>query len=86
VQAVLAHQGAQARQVALGAVAQGLVQHVGHAQPQHRVAQELQALVVVGRMAAVRQRALQQGRVGEAMVQALLQGLQLGQRRPCGFS
>ena len=67
--------GAHARQVAFGLVVQLFVQPVRHRQVQHRVAQKFKPLVVVGRKAAVRDRALQQRRIGKEVAQALLQGL-----------
>ena len=42
-------------------------------QIQDRIAQKLDALIMVGRKAAVRQRLLEQLRVGEIMLQARLQ-------------
>ena len=79
LQAVLAHEvRAHAREVAFVAAREALEQQAGDRQVQHRVAQELEALVVVGAMAAVRQRALHQRRAGKAVAQALLQGFQAG--------
>jgi hypothetical protein len=61
VQAVLAHQvGADAGQVAFVGARETLVQQAGDRQAQHRIAQELEALVVVGAAAAVRERTRQQ--------------------------
>ena len=63
VQAVLAHQvGAHAGQVAFVGAGEALEQQAGDGQAQDGVAEELEALVVVGAEAAVRQRALQQRR------------------------
>ena len=56
-----------------GSAARRSYSRCGHGQVEHRIAQELEPLVVVGREAAVGQRALQQARVGEAVLQARLQ-------------
>ena len=85
VQAVLAHQvGAHARQVAFVRAGEALVQQRRDGQVQHRVAEELEPLVVVGAEAAVRQRARQQRGLRKAMAQALLQGVERGLR--CMFA
>jgi hypothetical protein len=56
VQRVLLDQvGAHTRQIALGQGAQPLVQQTGHRQIEHRIAQKLQAFIVVGRKTAVRE-------------------------------
>jgi hypothetical protein len=56
VQGVLLDQvGAHAGQVALRQSAELLVEHIGYSQVEHRVAQELQAFIVVRAKAAVRQ-------------------------------
>jgi hypothetical protein len=74
VQGVLLDQvGPHARQVALGQGRQADVQQVRNRQVQHRVAEKLQALVVVGRKAAVRERELEQPRVGEGVLETRLQ-------------
>ena len=79
VQAVLAHEvGAHAGQVALVGVAEALEQQARDDQAQDRVAEELEALVVVGAEAAVGQRAFQQGRVAEPVADALLQCYETG--------
>ena len=65
IQAVLAHQvGADAGQVALVGIAEAVEQQARDDQAQDRVAEELEALVVVGAEAAVGERPFQQGRVG----------------------
>ena len=69
--------GAHAREFALGALAQFFVEQTGNGQSQNRIAQKLQALVVIEGKAAVRQRLLQQLRLGKRMLQPLLQN---GQR------
>jgi molecular chaperone DnaK len=75
VQAVFAHQvGAHAGQVALVGAAEALVQQRRDGQAEHGVAEELQPLVVLRPETAVRQRALQQGRVAEGVTEPLLQG------------
>jgi hypothetical protein len=81
VQAVLAHQvRAHARQVALVGAGESARTAGRDRQAQHRVAEELEPLVVVGAEAAVRQRALQQALGSrEAVAQPLLQGV----RRAC---
>ena len=74
MQAFLPNQiGAHAREFALRHMAHALKQQVGHRQIEHRVAQKLQTLVVLSRMAAMRQRLLQQSGGVEHMLQALLQ-------------
>jgi hypothetical protein len=61
VQGVLLDQvGAHAGEVTFRQLAQPLKQQVGHRQVEDGIAQELQALVVIGRKAAVRQRTQQQ--------------------------
>ena len=77
VQSLLAHQvGAYARQIALGQAAQLGIQHISHGQTQDRVAQEFQALVMLDRKAAVRERTAQQVGVLESVLQTQLQLLQ----------
>ena len=78
VQAVLAHEvGAHAREVALVGAGEAVEQQPRDGQVQHRVAQELEALVVVGAEAAVREGALEQRALGELVAEPLLD-----QRRP----
>ena len=80
VQAVLAHEvGAHAREVAFVGAGEAVEQQPRDGQVQHRVAQELEALVVVGAEAAVRERALEQRALGELVAEPLLD-----QRRPAG--
>ena len=79
VQAVLAHEvGAHPGQVAFVGAAEAVEQQARDGQAQDGVAEELEALVVVGAEAAVGQRPLQQRRVGEAVADALLQGDEAG--------
>ena len=74
VQAVLAHQmGADAGEVALVGAAEAVEEEARDDQAQHRVAEELEPLVVVGAEAAVGQRALQERRIAEAVADALLE-------------
>jgi hypothetical protein len=66
VQGFLAHQvGPHAREIALGQLAQALIQQVRDDQAQHRVAQKLQPLIVLRAVAAVGERQLQEARVGK---------------------
>ncbi len=65
--------GPHARQVAFGQSRQAHVEQVRDRQVQHRVAEKFQALVVVGREAAMRERELQQPRIGEGVLEARLQ-------------
>ena len=77
VQRVLFDQvGANAREVTFWQAAQLFEQQMRHTQIEHRVAQKLQTLVVVGAEAAVRQSALQQSRLRKVVLQALLQRVQ----------
>ncbi len=79
VQAVFANEmGADARQVAFVGVAEAVEQQARDDQAQDRVAEELEALVVVGTEAAVGERAFQQGRVAEPVADALLQCYEAG--------
>ena len=79
VQAVFAHEvGAHAREVAFVGAAEALEQEARDRQVEHRVAEELEALVVVGAEAAVRERAVQQRLFREAVAEALLQGVEAG--------
>jgi hypothetical protein len=79
VQAVLAHQvGADARQVTLVGAREALVQQAGHRQVEHGVAEEFEALVVLGAAAAVGERTQQQARLLEPMTEPLLQGVESG--------
>jgi hypothetical protein len=64
---------AHARQVAFVGAGKARVEQCRDCGLQHGVAEEFEALVVLGAGAAVRQRAQQQARVGEPMAQALLQ-------------
>src|SRR5690606_26705314 len=74
VQRVLLDQvGPHARQVALRQFRETDVQQVRDGQVQHRVAEKLEALVVVGRETAVRERELEQPRVRERVLKARLQ-------------
>ena len=74
MQAVFAHEvGAHARQVAFVGIAEALEQQARDDQAEDGVAEKLEALVVVGAVAAVGQRALQQGRIAEPVTDALLQ-------------
>ena len=82
VQAVFAHQvRAHAGEVALVAVREALEQQAGDRQAQHRIAQELKPLVVVGAPAAVGEGPRQQGRLCKAVAQALLQSVEAGVHR-----
>ena len=77
MQGVLLHQvRAHARQVAFRQMGQALKEQVGHREIEHRVAQELQALVVIRRKAAMGQRTLKESRVTEPHGQSALQGLE----------
>jgi hypothetical protein len=62
-----------AGKVALGQGAQLLIEQPCDSQVQDGIAQKLDALVMIGRKTAVRQRLLEQFRVGKIMLQALLQ-------------
>jgi hypothetical protein len=76
VQHVLAHQvGADAGQVALGGFVVLLEQQIGDCHVQHRVAEELKPLVVVGAKAAVCERADEQLALAEGVTQALREGI-----------
>ena len=78
-QAVLADEvGANARQVALVRIAQPLEQEARNDQAQDGVAEEFEALVVVGAEAAVREGPFEQRRIAEAVADALLQGVEAG--------
>ncbi|MPN04782.1 hypothetical protein SDC9_152029 [bioreactor metagenome] len=65
--------GPNTREIAFGHGSQLGIEQAGDGQTEHRVAQKLQSLVVVGRKAAVRDGTLQQRRVGKLMLQPLLQ-------------
>ena len=79
VQAVLAHEmGANAGQVALVGAAEAVEQQARDDQAQDRVAEEFEALVVVGAEAAVGQRPLQEAGVGKAVSDALLEDDEAG--------
>ena len=79
VQGVLLDQiGAHARQIAFGQLAQLLVQQAGDRQIEHRVAQKLEAFVVVGEKLRCVSACGKQFRIGKLMLQALLQRLQSG--------
>ena len=74
VQAVLAHQvGPHAGQVAFVRTGEALEQQARDGQAEHRVAEELEALVVIGAEAAMGQRAGQQPGLREAVAEPLLQ-------------
>ena len=75
--------GTHARQIAFGQAGQLGVQHVRDRQVQHRIAQELQTLVVVGAEAAVRDGLLQQARLAKSVAQANLQFRQCGRNSGC---
>jgi hypothetical protein len=61
VQRILLDQvGTHTREIALGQIAQPLVKQAGHSQIEHRIAQKLQAFIVVCRKTAVRDGTLQQ--------------------------
>ena len=88
VQRFLAHQvRAHAAELALVGLRVAAVEQPRHAGREHGIAQEFEALVVVAAEALVGQRPAQQGGVGEAVAQALLQLLgralagRLGARR-----
>jgi len=79
VQGRLAHEvGADAGEVAFGRIGVPLEEQIRHGEVEHGVTEELQALVVVGAEAAVRQRAAQQRGVGEAVAQAALKRVESG--------
>jgi pyrroline-5-carboxylate reductase len=65
--------GAHAGQVAFVGAGKSLVEQGRNGGLQHRVAEKLEALVVVGTGAAMGQRSAQQARLQEAVAQALLQ-------------
>ena len=74
VQGVLLDQvGPHAREIAFRQRPQALVQQTRHREVQDGVPQKFEPLVVVGREAAVRGGALQQGGVGKGVLQAVLQ-------------
>jgi hypothetical protein len=64
--------GANARQVTLVGTGEAFKEQCRNGRLQHGIAKELEALVVLGAGAAMRQRTLQQGRVGEVQTQSLL--------------
>ena len=79
VQAVLANEvGANTGQVTFVGIAETVEQQARDDQAQDGVAEELEALVVVGAVAAMRQGALHQSRIGEAMTDLLLQCVEAG--------
>ena len=57
--------GAHAGQVTFRLVAQGLKQQVGHREVEHGITEEFEALVVIGRETAVRQRTQEKTIIGE---------------------
>ena len=65
--------GADTRQIALIELGQTLVQQIGHRQIEHRVAQKLQSLIVIGTKTAMGQRLIEQIGIGKNMLQPLLQ-------------
>jgi hypothetical protein len=74
-QRFLAHQpGAQAGELAFRHLRKARVQLVGHGAAQHAVAEELQALVVVRAVAAMRERLLGQRRCAEAVPEPGFEG------------
>ena len=74
MQAVFTHQmRTDPGQVAFVAAGKTVEQQFRHRQTQHRVAQKLKPLVVVGAKAAVGECALQQQGTGELVPQAALQ-------------
>ena len=74
VQGVLFDQvGPHPRQIAFGQISQLGVQHVRDREVEHRITQKLQALVVVGAEAAVRDRLLQQSMLAKGVAQPYLQ-------------
>jgi hypothetical protein len=74
VQAVLAHEvRANTGQVAFVGATEAVEQETRDDQAQNRVAQELEALVVIGTETTVGKRPLQKGGVGEAVADALLE-------------
>lgn len=81
MQGVLLDQiGPHPGQVALGQLRQSLVEQVGDCEVEHRIAQEFESFVVIGREAAVRQCTLQQPRVGKGMLEARLQRVKVTAR------
>jgi hypothetical protein len=77
VQAVLAHEvRAHAGEVALVGAGEALVEQSRHRQAQHGIAEELEAFVVLGTEAAMRQGVEHQGGLPEAVAQALLQAVE----------
>ena len=78
-QAVLADEvGADARQIALVGIAEAVEQQARDDEAEDGVAEEFEALVVVGAEAAVREGPFQERRVAEAVADALLQGDEAG--------
>jgi hypothetical protein len=63
--------GSQLGQLALGQLGMGREQRVGHDQPQHRVAEELETLVVGDPAVLVRERAVRQGMLKELRIEVL---------------
>jgi hypothetical protein len=71
-QRLLAHQaGAQLGELAFGKLRKAGVEHVGHRAAEHAVAEKLEPLVVLGAVAAMRQRLLEEARIGERVTQQL---------------
>src|SRR5262249_27401127 len=63
----------QARELALRELRETRVEHVGDGTAEHAIAQELEALVVLGAAAAVRQRLLDKARIVEPVAQPFLE-------------
>ena len=79
IEAVFADEvGANARQVALVGVAEAVEQQARDDQAEDGVAEEFEALVVVGAVAAMGERSFQERRVGEAVTDALLECVEAG--------
>ena len=82
--------GEPARQLALVRLGKGAKQHVGDGEAEHVVAEEFEALIAAaaaraGERRDVRQRAVEQRLVGEAVADPLFE-LLAGSLRPCGSS
>jgi hypothetical protein len=65
--------GANTGEVTLVRAGEALEQQAGYRQAEHGIAEEFEALVVIGAEAAVRQRARQQRRLPEAVADAALE-------------
>ena len=76
----LAHKArAQARELAFGKLREARIEHFGDRAAEHPVAEEFEALVVLGSATAVGQRLLEQGAVAETVAEPPFEGRRSGQ-------